>query len=258
MDLSEAAINTLIREVGKNGKLTLDLAQIVREALEKIQLERPADSSGGGGDDEELLMDDNIVFEPLDDDEAGIEIEIEQVEVASDGETPEVKRKKTKVSISADEPSDGSSDAEEEQYRGPEYGIQGWGRAPVPRFDKRGITREREREIRQNPLEFIEFVYQNRRFKLKPIGTIEPVPKRIYFGRNGAPYYYKTRGPHGEKLNIGDWTKIYLKDYQKKQCFRGRSDRSVGLAGYVDVNGECLNRPPGGRTEAARPSKTRQ
>jgi len=237
--LSEQEINALIEEVARNGKLTLDLSKIVKEALRNLQ--PPSEESGGDEPD-------------FDDDE----VEYVEVEVSSStgGETPEIKRKKVKVTKSVDS---SDEEAESEEYMGPAYGIQGWGRPPRPQFDQGKISRQRRREIQQNPLEFIEFMYENRRFKLKPIGTIEPVPKRIYFGRSGAPYYYKTRGPHGEKLNIAQWTKVYLKKYQKDQCFSGSSERATGLAGYVDINGECLNRPkPNGRTKASRPSKTKQ
>lgn len=65
------------------------------------------------------------------------------------------------------------------------------------------------------------------------MGTIEPVPKRIHTGRNGARYYYKDRDDTGALLPMGKWTKVYLKGYQKQQCTSGRSKRAVGLAGYV-------------------------
>jgi hypothetical protein len=225
--LSEDDIEALIEEVDRNGKLTLNLTQIVKRSLERIQLQRV--------DLQEVELE-----EISDDDEGAPSTE--------EDERP-LKRRAGRA----------DSDAVEEEHRGREYGIEGWGSAPLPQFDKRRITPERKQEIRNNPWDFIEFVYQNRRFKLKPIGTIEPVPKRIYFGPSGAPYYYKTRGPHGEKLELGDCTKVYLKKYQKQQCFQGRSNRSKGLAGYIDVNGECLKRPPpDGRITATRPSKTQQ
>jgi len=239
---NDAEIDALIQEVGRNGKLTLDLAKVVRQALNDMSM-----SSMSSED-----LSEAPAFE--DDDQVEF-VEISEVEMSSDGDT--VDAKKRKVTVGSDD--DDDDDAESEEYQGPDYGIQGWGRPPRPRFNQNTISRERRREIRQNPLEFVEFMYQNRRFKLKPIGTIEPVPKRIYFGRSGAPYYYKTRGPHGEKLNIGQWTKVYLKQYQKDQCFRGQSERATGLAGYVDIDGACLVRPrPDGRTTAARPSKTRK
>ena len=235
-DLSEKEIESLVREVDKNGKITLDLAQILKEAV-KRRFAPPSD-------DDDDFFDADVEFIPISDDDGDSQ---------SDGSTPEIRRKKSKHSSDSGE---SSSAEEEEEFFGRDYGVDGWGNPPLPTFTKNKMSKERAREIRTNPTEFIEFVYQNRRFKLKPIGTIEPVPKRIFFGNNGAPYYYKTRGPNGEKLSMGKQTRIYLKKYQKQQCFLGRSKRSRGLAGYIDINDACLNQPKNGRMKATRTSKT--
>lgn len=111
--------------------------------------------------------------------------------------------------------------------------------------------------ILANPALHVEFIYRNRRYRLKPIGTIEPIPKRIYEGENGGMYYWKTRDANGNRVPQAQWTRVYLKDYQRQQCLTGVSARTLGLAGYVDVDGECVNQPPGGRMHAARPPRKR-
>lgn len=126
---------------------------------------------------------------------------------------------------------------------------------PDEEWDETRITGERWAQILRNPAAHIEFIYQNRRFKLKPIGTMEPVPKRVREGPNGSLYYYKTRSPNEERLPRAQWTKIYLKPYQVRQCLMGQSDRSEGLAGFV--GGVCANQPANPRQHAARePRKT--
>lgn len=67
------------------------------------------------------------------------------------------------------------------------------------RYDDRVIDQERYDQILANPAEYIQFVFHNRRFKLIPNGTIEPVPKTIVRGENGALYYWKT---HGKPLSV--------------------------------------------------------
>lgn len=292
--LDNLEIQALVDEVGKNGKIVLDLTQVLKDAITrkyKNGRESSQDSSNQNISNNQnegpisdnfdpeipIILDKDVELEPIDS---------EEMRSGSPGSTPEMPRKKKKT-VKDNQGSDSSSDAsdgegeegvageeeegvsdgegaegeegeEEDPFFGRNYGVDGWGNPPIPSFRKDKISRARAREIQTNPEEFIEFIYQNRRFKLKPIGTIEPVPKRIYFGINGAPYYYKTRGPNGEKLGLGKQTKIYLKNYQKRQCFSGLSDRTRGLAGYMDVNGACLNQPARGRYTAARTSKTRK
>lgn len=112
-------------------------------------------------------------------------------------------------------------------------------------------------DILNNPDLHVEFIYRNRRYLLKPIGTVAPVPKRVYEGENGGMYYWKTRDGDGNRLPSALWTRVYLKDYQRRQCMTGASTRTLGLAGYVEVDGECFNQPPGGRMHAARPPRKR-
>lgn len=240
--LSEDDVDALIEEVNRKGKLTIDLAELIKTSLQPLsrelrELRRQASSEEGG---------DFYFPTPMEESE---DEEMSTVEDVRTGRGREEWSDEYEI-----------SEASEEGRRARDYGVQGWGRGPDAKYDKNRISLEREREIRRNPLEFVEFVYQNRTFKLKPVGTIEPVPKRIFAGRNGSLYYYKTRDEHSQELDMGNWTKIYLKDYQKKQCLTGRSERSVGLAGYIDVSGTCLDRQGrGGRSRitAARQSKTR-
>jgi hypothetical protein len=237
-------IDLLIQEVDRNGTLTLGLTKAVSQALEKIKLRRVRNDKESEESEE---MSDEFIIEKYRSDE-GDDGGSTDDESTDDEAERNLKRQRVGKS---DE-----SASEEGPAEGREYGVEGWGYKPLPHFDAKKITAEREQEIRDNPWQYIEFVYQNRRFKLKPIGTIEPVPKRIYFGSSGAPYYYKTRDADGKPLSMAKWTKVYLKRYQKRQCFQGRSARGTGLAGYIDVDGECLNvPPPNGRRTAARPSK---
>lgn len=124
---------------------------------------------------------------------------------------------------------------------------------PGSDFDPNRIDLQRWREIMRDPEQYIEFVYQNRRYKLKPTGTIEPVPKRIIRGEKGALFYWKDRDESGNELPMGARTKIYLKRYQKQQCSRGNSDRAQGLAGFVD--GRCSAPQVPRRRRAAREPK---
>lgn len=111
--------------------------------------------------------------------------------------------------------------------------------------------------ILNDPNAHVQFIYRNRLYRLKPIGTIAPIPKRIYESENGALYYWKTRNDNAERLPEAMWKKVYLKQYQRQQCLAGLSERAMGLAGYVDVDGECVNQPRGGRMHAARPPRRR-
>jgi hypothetical protein len=179
----------------------------------------------------------------------------------TDEEEPARKKQAAGQSSGGGEPSSGSESsaaASSEEGRGGDrnYGLNGRGRPARDRYNERTISAEREAEIMANPMEYIEFVFENRRFRLKPIGTIEPVPKRIYRGSNGGYYYYKTHDENGNRIN--STVPIYLKKYQRRQCIFGASERAIGLAGYVDLDDDtCFNQPDPARRKAARQPKTK-
>lgn len=227
--LTEKEIQSLIQAVAAKGQLTLNLVNILKDAL----AESPPPSPGPEQGPESGLGDGGDIF------------------TDSDAEGDIVDSR----SFSGDD--DDGDEASEASTENPQYFDSPdsvWGRPPRPQFDKQRISNQREAEIRADPLQFVEFIWQNRRFKLKPIGTMDPVPKKVYIGPSGGLYYKKTHGPDGSRLPMSQWTNVYLKDYQRRQCLRGRSRRTRGgLAGYVD--GACLNQPDRKRTEAARPPK---
>jgi hypothetical protein len=138
------------------------------------------------------------------------------------------------------------------------YGVDGFGKPPSRYYDVNRISQQRLDEIMANPPEYMEFVYQNRRFKLVPIGTIDPVPKAVHMSSRGSLYYYKTRDSAGNTLPMSRWTKVYLKNDQRRQCLFGGSTRTggMGLAGLMNGNdGVCLNQPDVLRRRAARPPR---
>lgn len=137
------------------------------------------------------------------------------------------------------------------------YGVEGYGRSASPMYNEETISEERLQEIMNNPPEYIEFVYQNRRFKLVPVGTIDPVPKDIHQSSRGSLYYYKTRDSAGNRLPMSEWTKVYLKRDQRQQCLLGGSQRTqgMGLAGLLPGNNVCMNQPEQPRRRAARPPR---
>lgn len=152
----------------------------------------------------------------------------------------------------------GTDEEEEQEERRPfprnRFGVDGYGRPPSRYFDAERIDDERMQQIVNNPVEYIEFVYQNRRFKLTPIGTIEPVPKIVRESDNGSLYYYKTRDSSGNVLPPHKWTKVYLKRHQIQQCLNGGSTRTagMGLAGLVPGETVCRLQPEERRRTAAR------
>lgn len=207
----EREINRLIKSIDDNGRMTIDLVQILR-----IALQQHLDQMEGGGRRQQ------------------------QMDISmSDDENIQQQQQQDFDLLSVSEEDAAEDDSSEEEE-----------------WDEREITAARWQQILRDPAQYVEFIYRNRRFKLKPIGTIEPVAKRIHEGRNGALYYYKTRGPNEERLTRDKWTKIYLKPYQVRQCRDGRSIRGTGLAGnIVGIGGPCANQPAVPRIRAQREPK---
>lgn len=134
--------------------------------------------------------------------------------------------------------------------------MSAWNPPPRDDLDEFRISDERKEAILANPDLYTEFIFANRRYRMIPIGTIEPVAKVIERGPTGAYFYMKKWDAAGDPLPEEEWTKVYLKDYQQRQCITGRGPRTRGLAGYVE--GECDGQPQEPRRRAAREPKLRR
>lgn len=131
-----------------------------------------------------------------------------------------------------------------------------WKKASVL-YDRNRLTDRELARILKSPEEHVQFIFQNRKFKLVPMGTMEAVPKKVLEGEKGGLYYVKSWDKFGQPLPAGQETKVYLKQYQVDQCMTGKSDRTKGLAGFVD--GECVSQPKPKREKAMRePAEIKQ
>lgn len=202
----------VISTLDERGRVVVDLANALQEALIRDRQRRRISGQGGGGGQG------GDGSQERDSDQ--------EMESETDVETDTY----------VDEDSDQITSRAQERDSD-----EGAWRRPPPDANEMAMTQAQIEEILRDPASHFEFVMQNRRFKLIPIGTIEPVAKEILEGPNGGLYYMKKWDKFGNPLPWYQWTRVDLKKYQKQQCIAGHSSRSRGLAGFVQ--GQCLDQP---------------